>query len=119
MDTHFLGSLWLIAISFTDRRAASVIEHLQAENRVWRELHGNRRVLLNDRQRRILVLSGKSLGRDLLRQYSGIVTKTFPPRSPNLNAYAERFVRSIKEECLSQMIFAIPKHPQRTIDQYL
>ncbi|MFT5411050.1 MAG: putative transposase, partial [Verrucomicrobiales bacterium] len=27
------------------------------------------------------------------------------PRSPNLNAYAERFVRSIKEECLSRMIF--------------
>ena len=28
-----------------------------------------------------------------------------PPRSPNLNAYAERFVRSIKDECLDQMIF--------------
>jgi len=28
-----------------------------------------------------------------------------PPRSPNLNAYAERFVRSIKEECLDRMIF--------------
>ena len=27
-----------------------------------------------------------------------------PPRSPNLNAYAERFVRSIKEECLDRMI---------------
>ena len=26
-------------------------------------------------------------------------------RSPNLNAYAERFVRSIKDECLSRMIF--------------
>ena len=25
-------------------------------------------------------------------------------RYPNLNAYAERFVRSIKEECLDQMI---------------
>lgn len=23
-----------------------------------------------------------------------------PPRSPNLNAYAERFVRTIKEGCL-------------------
>jgi transposase InsO family protein len=28
-----------------------------------------------------------------------------PPRSPNLNAYAERFVRTIKESCLEQMIF--------------
>ena len=27
-----------------------------------------------------------------------------PPRSPNLNAYAERFVRSIKESCLERMI---------------
>ena len=27
-----------------------------------------------------------------------------PPRSPNLNAYAERYVRSVKEECLSKMI---------------
>jgi putative transposase len=28
-----------------------------------------------------------------------------PPRSPNLNAYAERFVRSLKESCLERMIF--------------
>jgi len=27
-----------------------------------------------------------------------------PPRSPNLNAYSERFVRRIKESCLEQMI---------------
>jgi len=28
-----------------------------------------------------------------------------PPRSPNLNAHLERFIRSIKEECLARMIF--------------
>jgi hypothetical protein len=28
-----------------------------------------------------------------------------PPRSPNLNAYAERFVRTIKENCLERLIF--------------
>src|SRR5690242_19074520 len=34
----------------------------------------------------------------------GIESVKLPPRSPNLNAYAERFVRSIKEGCLHQMI---------------
>ena len=28
-----------------------------------------------------------------------------PPRSPNLNAYIERFMRSLKSESLSRMIF--------------
>ena len=27
-----------------------------------------------------------------------------PPRAPNLNAHAERFVRTIKESCLERMI---------------
>src|SRR5947208_12896923 len=35
----------------------------------------------------------------------GIESVKLPPRSPNLNAYAERFVRTIKESCLEQMIF--------------
>jgi transposase InsO family protein len=36
---------------------------------------------------------------------AGIESVTLPPRSPNLNAYAERFVRTIKESCLDQMLF--------------
>jgi putative transposase len=39
-----------------------------------------------------------------------------PARSPNLNAYAERWVRSVKEECLSKIILfgehlSFPKIP--------
>ena len=34
----------------------------------------------------------------------GVETVKLPVRSPKLNAYAERFVRSIKSECLSRMI---------------
>ena len=36
---------------------------------------------------------------------AGIESVKLPPRSPNLNAYAERFVRTIKECCLERMIF--------------
>jgi putative transposase len=35
---------------------------------------------------------------------AGIKRVPLPARSPNLNAYAERWVRSIKEECLSRLI---------------
>jgi len=42
-----------------------------------------------------------------------------PPMSPNLNAYAERFVRSIKEECLDRMIFVGQASLRRAVDQYL
>src|ERR1700755_1331220 len=34
----------------------------------------------------------------------GVSAVKLPPQSPNLNAYAERFVRSIKESCLDRLI---------------
>jgi transposase InsO family protein len=42
--------------------------------------------------------------RDLLID-GGVEVVRLPYRSPNLNAHAERFVRSTKQECLSRMIF--------------
>ena len=40
-----------------------------------------------------------------LARESGIEVIRLPPMSPDLNSYAERFVRSIKQECLEKMIF--------------
>ena len=42
-----------------------------------------------------------------------------PPTSPNLNAYAERFVRSIKEECLEKMIFMGQASLRSAIGEYM
>jgi len=42
-----------------------------------------------------------------------------PLRSPNLNAFAERFVRSIKEESLSRMIFVGQASLRHAITQYM
>jgi putative transposase len=35
---------------------------------------------------------------------TGVASVKLPPRSPNLNAHAERFVRTIKESCLERVI---------------
>jgi putative transposase len=42
-----------------------------------------------------------------------------PPRSPNLNAFAERFVRSIKEECLDHLILFGEASLHRAVDQFV
>jgi len=49
----------------------------------------------------------------------GIKTLMLPYRSPNLNAYAERWVRSVKEECLSRMIILGEPMLRRVLKEYL
>ena len=41
--------------------------------------------------------------RDFLKR-EGIAVIRLPPRSPNLNAHAERWVRGVRDECLSRLI---------------
>ena len=55
--------------------------------------------------------------RRLIRD-NGTKVIRLPPRSPNLNAYAERFVRSIKDECLNRMIFIGQASLRRAVAEY-
>jgi transposase InsO family protein len=41
-----------------------------------------------------------------------------PPRAPNLNAYAERWVRSVKDEVLSRLILFGEPSLRHAIQQY-
>ena len=56
---------------------------------------------------------------DGILRSAGIAPIKLPPRSPNLNAYAERFVRSIKEECLDQMITFGERRLRAAVDEYV
>jgi len=56
---------------------------------------------------------------DQLLRDSGVEPIVLPPRSPNLNAYAERFVRSIKSEALDQMIIMGEASLRHILKQYL
>lgn len=50
---------------------------------------------------------------------AGLQTLALPPRSPNLNAFAERWVRTIKEECLSGLLLPGPASATKVIREYL
>ena len=50
---------------------------------------------------------------------AGVKTIKLPPRSPNLSPHAERFVRSIKSECLAKMIFFREKQLRRAIEHFI
>ncbi len=56
---------------------------------------------------------------DGLLKGSGVEPVVLPPRSPNLNAHCERFVRSIKEEALAQMLLLGEQSLSYVIQQYL
>ena len=49
----------------------------------------------------------------------GVRAVRLPPRSPNLNAYAERFVRSIRHECLSRIVPIGERNVTEAIDAYV
>ena len=49
----------------------------------------------------------------------GIRVVLTPMRAPNANAYAERFVRSIKEECLDRMIPLGERHFRRAVAEFV
>lgn len=59
----------------------------------------NIRHLLMDRDRKFCETFRQSLKRE------DVNCKRLPPRSPNLTPHIERFMRTIKEECLAKMIF--------------
>jgi putative transposase len=50
---------------------------------------------------------------------AGIRMVYTPVRAPNANAHAERFVRSIKEECLDRMIPIGERHVRRAVTEFV
>ena len=72
-----LDPLRLLLISlagYLNQQQQDVIDYLQEENRVLREQVGNKRLRLNDDQRRRLAVRAKKLGRCVLRELATLVT---------------------------------------------
>jgi putative transposase len=50
---------------------------------------------------------------------AGVTREPLPPRSPNLHAYAERWVRSVKEECLVQLMLVGERSLSPVLKEYV
>jgi hypothetical protein len=56
--------------------------------------------------------------RDIIES-GDVKTLPLPARSPNLNTYAERWVKSVKDECLSKLILFGEASLRRALREYL
>jgi transposase InsO family protein len=72
-----------------------------------------KRYLLMDRDGKFSEMFRETL------QAAGVKPVRLPARSPNLNANIERFMRSLKEECLDRMIFFGEKSLQTATSNYV
>jgi hypothetical protein len=73
----------------------------------------NCRYLLHDRDDKFC------LSFDEIIQSGKVTPIRLPARSPNLNCYSERWVRSVKEDCLSRLILFGEASLKRALQQYL
>ena len=77
----------------------------------------SKRYLLMDRDGKFSEMFRETL------KAAGVKPVRLPARSPNLNANIERFIRSLKEECLDRMIFfgekSLPTATANYVDHYL
>ena len=73
---------------------------------------GGSRYLLHDRDTKYCAAFCQTIS------VGSVKTIALPARSPNLNAYAERWVRSIKEECLGKLILFGEGSLRRALQQY-
>ncbi|MGD0093653.1 MAG: hypothetical protein ABSE73_27400 [Planctomycetota bacterium] len=72
---NYTLQFWLLAVAgWINREQQDVIAYLQEENRVYREMLGDRRLRFNDQQRRRLATKAKALAHRTLAALDSIVT---------------------------------------------
>ena len=139
IDPAALQIVLSVLIGWLGRREREAVAYLVEENRLLRRQLGNRRLHLTDDDRRRLAARAHRVGRAALREIATIATPdTLLPwhrrliarkwtyaRKPSRRSvpleirYAERFGRSIKDECLDRIIPVGERHFRRAVAEFV
>ena len=87
----------------------------QARNFLWQveESHYPAHFLIRDRDAKYSSVF------NALFETEGIKVIRTPIRAPKANAYAERWIRSVREECLDRLIIFNQRHLQDVLAEYI
>jgi putative transposase len=125
VETVGLTRLYVLFIVELDRRRvhlAGITAHStgawvsQAARNLLMDLddHAHRfRFLIRDRDAKF------TSAFDAVLKAAGVETIKIPPRAPRANAYAERWVRTVRTECLDWTLIWNRQHLQRVVSAYL
>jgi putative transposase len=126
----------MYAAVWVNREQREIIEYLKTENRVLREKLGKKpdaawmqqmgrnltdcydgflndvKYILLDRDTKFLPFKG-------VLDCSETKVVLLPPKSPNLNAQTERYMPTLKSECLNKMIFFGEKSLRRALTEFV
>jgi putative transposase len=125
VDTVFLRRIYILFVIELDTRRVHLLGVTRHPTGLWatqvaRDFvatfeergHAFRR-LIRDRDTKFTVAF------DAVFASTGITVLRSPVRAPRANAYAERWIRTLRAECLDRILIAGPAHLRGVLDEYL
>jgi transposase InsO family protein len=125
VDTVLLRRHYVLFVIELERRVVHVLGVTTSPNGPWAtQVARNFAADLEDAGRRFRFLI-RDRDTKFTRSFDevfasiGIETIRTPVPSPRTNAYAERFVRTVRQECLDQLLVVSRRHLESVLDEYV
>jgi putative transposase len=125
VDTVLLRRYYVLFVIELERRVVHVLGVTTNPNGSWvTQVARNFAADLDDTGQRFRFLirdhdTKFTASSDAVFASIGIETIRTPVRSPRANAYAERFVRTVRHECLDHLLVVSRRHLRSVLDEYV